>query len=521
MPLPLNTLRRLFPAALAALQGALLLLGCIAASAAESRKATEAGKTPSSEAATVESSVVKVFATVRYPDATKPWTKNAPSEVTGSGVVIEGRRILTNAHVVNYASQVQIQAHQEGDKLAATVEHVARGIDLAILKLEDESFFDKHAPLPRAPGIPDVKDPVMTYGFPTGGSNLSVTKGIISRIEFTGYNYPVSGLRIQIDAAINRGNSGGPALSGDRMIGVAFSTLSSAQNISYIIPNEEIELFLKDVADGRYDGKPGLYDLLQTLENPVLRSFLKLPASTEGIIVNVPDSEASDYPLKKWDLITRIGDVRIDNQGMIKLNANLRVNFRYMVQHLAREGKVSLTVVRDGGEVPVSLPVPVDRPMLIEDLDGKYPPYFILGPVVFSTASSGLSSTFQGARTIQSLFSSPLITRRGDRPAFPDEQLVVISSPFFPHKLAKGYSSPGGVVVGKINGIAVRNLQHCVEILRDTAEPFVQIEPAQRAESFVFPRAEMFSSTEEILTDNGVRNQGSPELMAVWQAKKQ
>src|SRR5580698_4850283 len=97
---------------------------------------------------TVESSVVKVFSTLRYPDPYKPWTKQAPSEVTGSGVVIEGKRILSNAHVVLYASQVQVQANQAGDKISATVEAIAPGIDLAVLKLEDESFFDTHQPLP-------------------------------------------------------------------------------------------------------------------------------------------------------------------------------------------------------------------------------------------------------------------------------------------------------------------------------------------------------------------------------------
>jgi S1-C subfamily serine protease len=200
---------------------------------------------PAAVPANVENAVVKVFSTLRYPDPFKPWTKSAPSEVTGSGVVIEGKRILTNAHVVLYSSQVQIQANQAGDKLSATVVAIAPGIDLAVLKLDDESFFKTHAPINRAPGLPDIKDPVLAYGYPTGGNALSITKGIISRIEFVPYNYPVSGLRIQIDAAINPGNSGGPAIAGDKMIGLAFSHLDQAQNIGYIIPNEEIELFLR------------------------------------------------------------------------------------------------------------------------------------------------------------------------------------------------------------------------------------------------------------------------------------
>src|SRR6202042_2938298 len=200
----------------------------------------------SSEPPAIENSVVKVFATMRYPDAFKPWTKQAPTEITASGVVIEGKRILTNAHVVLYASQVQVQANQAGDKISATVEAVAPGIDLAVLKLEDESLFDTHAPIKRAAAVPQIKDAVLAYGFPAGGTSLSITKGIVSRIEFAPYGYSVSGLRIQIDAAINPGNSGGPAVVGDNMIGLAFSALNNAQNIGYIIPNEEIELFLKD-----------------------------------------------------------------------------------------------------------------------------------------------------------------------------------------------------------------------------------------------------------------------------------
>src|ERR1700733_5305695 len=338
--------------------------------------------TPSSEPTAAishdaESAVVKVFSTLRHPDLAKPWTKQAPGEVTGSGVVIEGHRILTNAHVVSYASQVQ--GNQAGDKVFATVVAIAPGIDLAVLKVDDKAFFDSRPPLPRASVLPQIKDPVLAYGFPTGGTSLSITKGIVSRIEFVPYNYPVAGLRIQIDAAINPGNSGGPAVAGDKMIGLAFSTLNNAQNIGYIIPNEEIELFLKDVADGHYDGKPAIYDELQTLENPALRAYLKVDSSVQGMVVHRPFGAAASNPLKEWDVITRIADTPIDDQGMVKLGADLRGNFRYLVQKVAVKGKVALTIVRGGKSLVVQLPVSPNRPLLIPMLDGEYPPYFVYG----------------------------------------------------------------------------------------------------------------------------------------------
>jgi S1-C subfamily serine protease len=145
-----------------------------------------------------------------------------------------------------FAGQFTNACHKKaGDKISATVEYLAPGIDLAVLKLDDPTFFDSHPPLARAKILPDIKDGVMVYGYPEGGTSLSITKGIVSRIEFTGYNFPVSGLRIQIDAAINPGNSGGPAVAGDKMIGLAFSHLSDAENIGYIIPCEEIDCSCK------------------------------------------------------------------------------------------------------------------------------------------------------------------------------------------------------------------------------------------------------------------------------------
>jgi S1-C subfamily serine protease len=502
---------------LASLSRLLLLAGL--ALPAPARAAAEAPPVLPT-ASRVERSVVKVFSTVRPPDPLKPWTKNTPSEATGSGVVIEGRRILTNAHVVLYASQVQVQAHQAGDKVSATVEAIAPGIDLAVLKLEDPSFFDAHPPLERATTLPDLKEAVMAYGYPRGGSNLSITKGIVSRIEFAPYNFPVSGLRIQIDAAINPGNSGGPAVSGDKMIGLAFSSLGGAQNIGYIIPNEEIELFLADVADGRYDGKPALFDELQTLENPALRAFLKLGKGVQGVIVNQPwggDRSA----LRRWDVITHIGDTPVDDQGMIQVGPDLRIRFPYLVQRLAKGGKVPLTVVRAGKRLPLQVPVSPDRPVMVPDLQGAYPPYFVYGPLVFSTASSQLlgvlgRALFSGPGSL----SSPLVVRAFDPPAFPGEELVVVASPLLPHKLAKGYSSPQGNVLQAFNGVAVRNLRHLVELLRDCRDEFLVFDFGKPdRETLVFARADLLAADDEILSDNGIRTQGSAELMTVWVGK--
>jgi S1-C subfamily serine protease len=479
---------------------------------------------PADTASHIENSVVKVFSTMRYPDPFKPWTKQAPNEVTGSGVVIEGKRILTNAHVVLYASQVQVQASAAGDKVPATVVAVAPGIDLAVLQLDDPTFFDTHPAVARASKLPHIKDAVLAYGFPTGGNSLSITKGIVSRIEFVSFNYPVSGLRIQVDAAINPGNSGGPAIAGDKMIGLAFSKLSGdAQNIGYIIPNEEVELFLKDIADGRYDGKPAMYDDLQTLENPALRDYLKLDRTVEGMVVHRPARSDAAYPLKEWDVVSRIGDAPIDNQGMVKIDKDLRVSFGYLIQQVASNGKLPLTVVRGGKTLAVQLPVSAEHPTLVTDLRGTYPSYFIYGPLVFSPATWQLVSSLEnnsGLMRMLGLVKSPLVTHALDEPDADLQELVVVSSPFFPHRIANGYSNPAGSVVYAVNGTRIKSLTHLVAVLRDLKDPFVTFEFDQKGgEALVFSRQAIMNATDEILMDNGVRAQGSPDTLAVWQDK--
>jgi hypothetical protein len=222
-------------------------------------------------------------------------------------------------------------------------------------------------------------------------------------------------------------------------------------------------------------------------------------------------------------VITRIGDTPIDNQGMIKLDKDLRVHFGYQIQHVAKDGRLPLTLVRAGKTLKVDLPVSAEHPTLVRDLHGDYPPYFIYGPLSFSVATRQMLSHFDGnVGMVRALnfIKSPLMTMAFDPPTPKLEELVVISSPFFPHKLANGYSSSTGAVVYSVNGTPVKSLKHMVELLRDLKDPFVTFEFNQKGgEALVFSRSDVVAATEEILTDNGVRAQGSPELLAVWQAK--
>ena len=466
--------------------------------------------------------VVKIHAVHNVPDILRPWTRNTPQSVKGSGVVIDGKRILTNAHVVRYASQIYVQPNQSADRIPARVEAMTPSMDLAVLKLEDESFFDKRGSLSFAEELPRVKDAVNVYGYPTGGTELSVTQGIVSRIEFAEYYYQTSGLRIQVDAALNFGNSGGPAVTNGKLVGLVFSLIQNAQNIGYLIPVEEIKLFLADIADGVYDGKPQMNDLIQTVENDALRQKLKLPRGTHGVMVAEPYRNTPDYPLKEWDLVTQIGDTAIDDDGKVEVRYDLRLSSAYLVQKFAKDGLLPLTIFRDGRFMQIQLPVQNQREMVVPYLMASSPRYLILGPLVFSQATQDYLERLGNQRPASfGPGSSPLTTRRYDKPAFPGEELVVVAAPMFPDRITNGYDDPNRAVLSEVNGIQIKNLRHLMEVLRDNRDPQITLKFASSGvlthETMVFSRADLLASTNAILEDNGIRYPYSADLRGVWE----
>ena len=474
----------------------------------------------------VRKSVVKITASIRTADYFRPWTKNAPQEVTGSGVVISGKRILTNSHVVNSASQIFIQPDKSSEKVPAKVLALAPSIDLAVLKLDDPAFFESHPPLAQRQQLPKIQQTVFAYGYPEGGMDLSITRGIVSRLEYAQYYLLTDGLRIQIDAAINPGNSGGPAIVGGQMIGLIFSKLTQADNIGYIIPMEEIELFLKDVEDGRYDGKPVLIDAFQNLENEALRRKLKLPKKTSGVLLRKLEGHDGPYPLEAGDILTRIGEHSIDNAGMVRVG-DQHLKFQYLVQRLARDNKVPITVVRNGKELTVDVPVsPAQNRWLFTYLVGNSPSYFIYGPLVFTEATQNYVRAFTDNDSAETLLGyanqgNPMMSRYGDRPAFPDERIVLLAHPMFVHKLSTGYKGPYADAVSAVNGVRIRNLKHLVETLRDLTDEFVEFKFAGKySELIVFSRQEALDATEEILSENGIRDQCSADISPVWKGGK-
>ena len=467
----------------------------------------------------IRDSVVKIHVTSRSPDFLRPWTKLNPRKSSGSGAIISGNRILTNNHVVRYAKQIFVQFNQSTDRHPARVIAKAPGMDLAVLEMEDVSLIEGRPALELQEGIPEMKSTVNVYGFPIGGDDLAITEGIVSRIEYGKLSGSGAGLRIQVDAALNPGNSGGPALIGNSITGLVYSGIREADNIGYLINAKEIQRFLDDIQDGQYDGKPNIYDALQTLENESLRSRLGLSAEQTGIMVKSPYLDNDEYPLKSWDVICKVGDYAVDNKGQVKVRDDLRLMFHYFIPELVSDGKVPVTVYRDGKEVQLQVPVAPNRELVFRELKGAYPRHFIFGPAVFTVASRDL---IQGLGTkglaLMSQMNSMIIARNQSKPDFPGEEIVLLR--LLPHRITKGYDSIPFGVVTHVNDQKVENLKDIVIKIRDCKDEFLILTMDGNYETLVFNRADMAESTEEIPGDEGIRYQYSKEFEPIWEGKE-
>ena len=119
------------------------------------------------------------------------------------------------------------------------------------------------------------------------------------------------------------------------------------------------------------------------------------------------------------------------------------------------------------------------------------------------------------------MIGSPLVTRRGDKPRFDGEELVIVASPMFPHRLAMGYSTRSPRSSRRSTACRIKNLRHLVETLRDAKDKFIDDQLRRPGpETIVFDRQEVLDATDEILSDNGVRQQASDDLRRCFVEEK-
>jgi len=336
-------------------------------------------------------SVVKVFMTSNEPDFRRPWQSLGSRSATGSGCILTGNRILTNAHVVEDSTFIQVRKESSPKKYTAIPVVVAHECDLAILTVDDPEFF-KGVPAIEIGGVPRLQDQVTVIGFPLGGDKVSITEGVVSRIEVIRYAQSAKRLLgIQIDAAINPGNSGGPVFQNGKLVGIAMQVISQSQNIGYMIPVPVIRHFLDDIDDGVYDGFPLLGVEYFSTENTALKEVYQIPDSETGVLVtHVQPFSAAEGVLERDDVILAVDGIPIAEDGTFPYRDLERLIFPHIINQKRWGEDVTFDVLRNGEVLQTSVVLDKGHYLLPPPNALARPSYYIYQGLVFSVLTIDL-----------------------------------------------------------------------------------------------------------------------------------
>lgn len=424
------------------------------------------------------SAVVRIYATTQVPNYNSPWQSETPESCTGSGVVLASGLVLTGAHVVADATFVQVQKLSDPNKYIAEVHSICHDADLAVLRVTEETFMEDVVPAELG-GLPTLRDPVSVVGYPVGGEEISVTEGVVSRIEVQRYAHSQRHLlAITVDAAINEGNSGGPVLMDDKIIGIAFQGLEDAENIGEMVPTPIIEQFLESV-DSPVVRVPGIGITHQTLENPTLRRSLGMGPEQSGVLVSGTQFGSGAWKnLEVGDVLLSVAGHRIANNGTIRYRELYRTSFAVLLGEKAVGDSLCFTVLREGTELEITLPLRAAENLVQRSSFDECATYFIFGGFVFQPLSRDVLACWpdwwdRGPKEFLHLYYSGDITE--------ERQEVIIIGQVLADQANVGYESFHTESVSRVNGIAPRNMRHFVELVEaSTGEINLQTSPGKR-----------------------------------------
>src|SRR5438309_1566889 len=421
----------------------------------------------------VQKSLVRITATSVEPDYKAPWNSGGIQRGVGAGFVISGNRILTNAHVVSNSRYLTVEREGDPNKYPATVQFVAHDCDLALITVSAPDFFKNMLPL-KFGGIPALESTVSAYGYPIGGERMSVTTGIVSRIDFQLYTHSSidQHLAVQISAQINPGNSGGPVMQNAKVVGVAFQGYSGdvAQGVAYMIPTPVINRFLKDISDTHYDKYPDLGITYSKLQNPAQRRFLGLKDDDRGVLVStVVMAGPSAGIIQPGDVLLGIDDHPIASDSNVELEGE-RAEFQEVVERKFNGDSVRLDVWRDKEPITVTIKLYTPWPYVVQA--HRYdvrPRYVLYGGLLFQPLNLDLLEAYRPTDLRLRHFFEYFVV---DQLYLQHPDVIVLTN-ILPDPINTYLAPYRGGIVDEINGKKVRTLDEVASALSEMSERFV------------------------------------------------
>jgi serine protease Do len=325
----------------------------------------------------------------------RPHAKPHVTQAQGSGFIISADGyVVTNYHVVENATEVSVSL-DDGKELPATIVGTDKKTDIALLKIKEGGNYP-HVDL--ATSVPRVGDWVIAVGNPFGLGG-TVTAGIISARGRDIGASPYDDF-LQIDAPVNRGNSGGPTFNAQgQVVGVntaIFSPSGGSVGIGFAIPAETVQTVVAALKEKGVVARGWIGVQIQPVTQEIADSMGLKSAKGALVAEAQPGSPASEAGIKSGDVILGIDGERIDGP-------------RELAKRVAALGpgkKADLIYWHDGAEKTVTLKLG----SLPEDKEARVRPNLKEGNDVFK----GLGLTLAPASSIQGAGSQGVVVAEID-----------------------------------------------------------------------------------------------------------
>jgi len=447
----------------------------------------------------IQKSLVRISATDVQPDYKAPWNSGGIQRGIGAGFMIDGSRIMTNAHVVSNSRYLTVERDGDPNKYSASVLFVAHDCDLALIQVSSPDFSKNMLPLTFG-GIPELESTVSAYGYPIGGQRMSVTTGIVSRIDFQLYTHSSidQHLAVQISAQINPGNSGGPVMQNGKVVGVAFQGYSGdvAQGVAYMIPTPVINRFLKDISDGRYDKYVDLGLTYSKLQNPAQRRFLGLKDDDRGVLVDtVIAASSSSKVLQSGDVLMAIDDHPIASDSFVELEGE-RVEMPEVVERKFKGDTVKLDILRDKQPMTVNVELGPIWPYAIQGHGYDVRPrYVVYGGLLFQPLSLDLIQAYQPQDLRLRHYFDFFVLEQ----IYLEHPEVIVLTNILPDPINTYLQPYRAGIVDEVNDKKIRTLEELAKAFAEPADRFV-VRMIGDGPPLVLDRKEVEAARERIKT---------------------
>ena len=414
----------------------------------------------------LKDTVVQVFSEVVEFNWLEPYKSPNQHECAGTGFFINSNwEFSTNHHVVDQAASITIQFPTSGKRrYEAEAITVSPERDLALLRIKpsevDKVKEDLKIKATRFLRFGDSDllkkaEKVMTLGYPLAQNGLKSTTGVISgRENIAGQYY------IQISAPINQGNSGGPCLSKSGcVVGINSASIQGAQNVNYIIPINEVGLFLEQTAMMPDTGKTKLW-LKPYLgvkfhgADDSLTEFLGNPKPGGIYVAKItPNTLLHKAGIRIGDMIYRINNLSIDGHGEMNVPWNKEEKVS-LVSYLARlkiGQKIDIDFYRKGVKRRVSFTFNhSDRPAICQRYPGyEKIDYEVIGGMVVMDLTLNHLMLLAGA--------NPELIKYADSDEH-SNPAVVITKVLLNSPASRSKCIMPGTLIAELNGVKIKNL---------------------------------------------------------------